>query len=171
MCTADSLLQRMGRCNRKVRYCPNEANIVVFDNRNGFSEGKRRSVYEDKLYDRSLELLSKYEHILFSEDKKTAYMNEVYSVDGVKETIYFENIQKDFCIYYGSHTYAFCTACTKHIRCHISDCVRKLPSGRSQINMGYDKLIPRQFFCMVMGFEQHTEGLFQFFCCPDQFIL
>ena len=72
MCTADSLLQRMGRCNRKGRYCPNEANIVVFDNRNGVSEGKRRSVYEDKLYDRSLELLSKYEHILFSEDKKTA---------------------------------------------------------------------------------------------------
>lgn len=103
MCTADSLLQRMGRCNRKGCYCPNEANIVVFDNRNGVSEGKRRSVYEDKLYDRSLELLSKYEHILFSEDKKTAYMNEVYSVDGVKETIYFENIQKDLKLFSEIH--------------------------------------------------------------------
>ena len=103
MCTADSLLQRMGRCNRKGRYCPNEANIVVFDNRNGVSEGKRQSVYEDKLYDRSLELLSKYEHILFSEDKKTAYMNEVYSVDGVKETIYFENIQKDLKLFSEIH--------------------------------------------------------------------
>ena len=103
MCTADSLLQRMGRCNRKGRYCPNEANIVVFDNRNGVSEGKRRSVYEDKLYDRSLELLSKYEHILFSEDEKTAYMNEVYSVDGVKETIYFENIQKDLKLFSEIH--------------------------------------------------------------------
>lgn len=103
MCTADSLLQRMGRRNRKGRYCPNEANIVVFDNRNGVSEGKRRSVYEDKLYDRSLELLSKYEHILFSEDKKTAYMNEVYSVDGVKETIYFENIQKDLKLFSEIH--------------------------------------------------------------------
>ena len=103
MCTADSLLQRMGRCNRKGRYCPNEANIVVFDNRNGVSEGKKRSVYEDKLYDRSLELLSKYEHILFSEDKKTAYMNEVYSVDGVKETIYFENIQKDLKLFSEIH--------------------------------------------------------------------
>lgn len=103
MCTADSLLQRMGRCNRKGRYCPNEANIVVFDNRNGVSGGKRRSVYEDKLYDRSLELLSKYEHILFSEDKKTAYMNEVYSVDGVKETIYFENIQKDLKLFSEIH--------------------------------------------------------------------
>ena len=103
MCTADSLLQRMGRCNRKGRYCPNEANMGVFDNRNGVREGKRRSVYEDNLYDRSLELLSKYEHILFSEDKKTAYMNEVYSVDGVKETIYFENIQKDLKLFSEIH--------------------------------------------------------------------
>mgnify|MGYP000952361714 FL=1 len=103
MCTADSLLQRMGRCNRKGRYCPNEANIVVFDNRNGVSEGKRRSVYEDKLYDRSLNLLEKYEHALFSESEKTAYMNEVYSVDGVKETIYFENIQKDLKLFSEIH--------------------------------------------------------------------
>ena len=103
MCTADSLLQRMGRCNRKGRYCPNEANIVVFDNRNGVSEGKRRSVYEDKLYDRSLELLSKYEHILFSEDKKTAYMNEVYSVDVGGGRIFYENIQKDLKLFSEIH--------------------------------------------------------------------
>ena len=37
--------------------------------------------------------LEKYEHVLFSEGEKTAYMNEVYSVDGVKETLYFEEIQ------------------------------------------------------------------------------
>lgn len=93
MCTADSLLQRMGRCNRKGRYCPEEANIIIFDNRNGVSKGKKQSVYEDKLYDRSLNLLKKYEHILFYEDQKTVYMNEVYSVDGVKDTLYFKNIQ------------------------------------------------------------------------------
>ena len=94
MCTADSLLQRMGRCNRKGRYCPDEPNIIIFDNRNGVREGKNQSIYEDKLYDRSLELLEKYEYALFSEDEKTTYMNEVYSVDGVKETAYFKNIQK-----------------------------------------------------------------------------
>lgn len=93
MCTADSLLQRMGRCNRKGRYCPDEPNIIIFDNRNGVSKGKKQSVYEDKLYDRSLKSLEKYEHALFSEDDKTAYMNEVYSVDGVKETLYFKEIQ------------------------------------------------------------------------------
>lgn len=35
MCTADSLLQRMGRCNRKGRYFPEEANVIIYDNRNG----------------------------------------------------------------------------------------------------------------------------------------
>ena len=77
MCTADSLLQRMGRCNRKGRYCPDEPNIIIFDNRNGVSIGKKKSVFEDKLYDRSLKSLEKYEHALFSEVDKTAYMNEV----------------------------------------------------------------------------------------------
>lgn len=95
MCTADSLLQRMGRCNRKGRYCPDEPNIIIYDNRNGVREGKNQSIYEDKLYDRSLELLEKYEYALFSEDEKTTYMNEVYSVDGVKETEYFEKIQEN----------------------------------------------------------------------------
>ena len=94
MCTADSLLQRMGRCNRKGRYCPDESNVIIFDNRNGVRKGKNQSIYEDKLYDRSLELLEKYEHALFYEDEKTTYMNEVYSVDGVKETEYFKDIQK-----------------------------------------------------------------------------
>lgn len=94
MCTADSLLQRMGRCNRKSRYCPDEPNIIIYDNRNGVRKGKNQSIYEDKLYDRSLELLEKYEHALFYEDEKTTYMNEVYSVDGVKETEYFKDIQK-----------------------------------------------------------------------------
>lgn len=70
MCTADSLLQRMGRCNRKGRYCPDEPNIIIYDNRNGVREGKNQSIYEDKLYDRSLELLEKYEYALFSEDEK-----------------------------------------------------------------------------------------------------
>lgn len=35
MSTADSLLQRMGRCNRKGRYCPSEANIHVYASENG----------------------------------------------------------------------------------------------------------------------------------------
>ena len=35
MCTADSLLQRLGRCNRKGRYIPAGPNVIVLVNQNG----------------------------------------------------------------------------------------------------------------------------------------
>ena len=57
MCTADSLLQRMGRCNRKGRRIPELSNIFVYDNKNGSG-----SIYEENLYQRSLEKLKKYEN-------------------------------------------------------------------------------------------------------------
>ena len=35
MCPIDSLLQRMGRCNRSGRYFPEHPNIIVYDTKNG----------------------------------------------------------------------------------------------------------------------------------------
>ena len=58
MCTADSLLQRMGRCNRKGRYFPEEANVIIYDNRNGVG---KNGIYDSVMYDRSLKLLAQYE--------------------------------------------------------------------------------------------------------------
>lgn len=91
MCTADSLLQRMGRCNRKGRYVPEEPNIVVYDNRNGV--GKDR-VYDSDMYDRSLRFLHEYENILFGEELKTVYMNNVYNPEEITETSYYKEIEE-----------------------------------------------------------------------------
>ena len=91
MCTADSLLQRMGRCNRKGRYFPEEANVIIYDNRNGV--GKNR-IYDSDMYDRSLKLLTEYENLKFVESMKTAYMNQVYDSDEIKETSYYKEIEK-----------------------------------------------------------------------------
>ena len=88
MCTADSLLQRMGRCNRKGRRIPELSNIFVYDNKNGSG-----SIYEENLYQRSLEKLKKYEDILFSEKQKTKYMNEVYRTEAIRNTEYYRKIQ------------------------------------------------------------------------------
>ena len=88
MCTADSLLQRMGRCNRKGRRIPELSNIFVYDNKNGSG-----SIYEENLYQRSLEKLKKYEDILFSEKQKTKYMNEVYRTEAIRNTEYYRQIQ------------------------------------------------------------------------------
>lgn len=90
VCSVDSLLQRMGRCNRKGRYIPTKANIIVYDNRNGVG---KRAVYEEEVYDRSLSCLEKYENMLFTEEMKTAYINEVYDTEAIKGTDYYKNIK------------------------------------------------------------------------------
>ena len=94
MCTADSLLQRMGRCNRMFRYFPEKANIIIYNNENG--KGK---IYEDKLYDVSLKYLRNYENEIFTEELKTEYMNQVYNIEEIQNTDYFNQIKrylKDF---------------------------------------------------------------------------
>lgn len=90
MCTADSLLQRMGRCNRKGRYFPEEANIFIYDNRNGVG---KNCIYDPVMYDRSLDLLAQYENLEFVERMKTTYMNQVYDPDKIKKTSYYEEIE------------------------------------------------------------------------------
>ena len=91
MCTADSLLQRMGRCNRKGRYFPEEANVIIYDNRNGVG---KNGIYDLVMYDRSLKLLAQYENLEFVESMKTIYMNQVYDSDEIKGTGYYEEIEK-----------------------------------------------------------------------------
>ena len=91
MCTADSLLQRMGRCNRKGRYCPEEANIHVYASENGVG---KNSVYEGELYKIALEKLREYEGELFTEKMKTDYMNAVYDIEKIEGTQYFQEIKE-----------------------------------------------------------------------------
>ncbi|MFA4034670.1 CRISPR-associated helicase Cas3' [Blautia stercoris] len=94
MSTADSLLQRMGRCNRKGRYCPEEANIHVYANKNGVGKS---SVYENDLYERALECLKKHLEAHkgkpFTEKMKTDYMNKVYNIEEIRNTKYFKEIE------------------------------------------------------------------------------
>ena len=89
MCTVDSLLQRMGRCNRKGRYIPEEPNIIVYDNANG-----KGTVYYKDMYHRSLEKLYQYEDKIFTEEMKTEYINAVYCIEEIKKTQYYKDIEE-----------------------------------------------------------------------------
>ncbi len=91
MCTADSLLQRMGRCNRKCRYKPEEANIIIYVNNNGIGN---RSVYSQFLYERSLDSLLQYENQIFTETMKVDYINQVYDTEAIKSDNYYKEIEK-----------------------------------------------------------------------------
>lgn len=92
MSTADSLLQRMGRCyrNREHEYISDNPNVYILDNRNG-----RGAVYNSDIYDRSIEFLKLYDNNYFSEDNKMDYINKVYNIDEIRHTKYFESLEKN----------------------------------------------------------------------------
>ena len=91
MCTCDSLLQRMGRCNRRGRYTPVEPNVFIFDNRNGVGRDK---IYDLDLYERSLIYLRNYEGKVFTESDKTEYINKVYRTEEIQNLEYYKEIQE-----------------------------------------------------------------------------
>lgn len=84
--TADSLLQRFGRCNRKGRYTPDSPNVYIYD-------GKANFIYDKDILTLSKEYLHKYTNQIFSEKMKIEYINEVYDIDKIKKTKYFKEIE------------------------------------------------------------------------------
>lgn len=88
MCTADSLLQRMGRCNRAGRKDTSACNIIIFDNDSG-----KGHVYDKDIYDISARMIKKYDGMLFSEADKTEYINAVYDTEKIRRTEYFKQIE------------------------------------------------------------------------------
>lgn len=97
MCTADSLLQRMGRCNRKGRYIPLKPNIKIYKTENANRQVKNRTentgIYYRDLFERSWECLSVYENQIFTEEQKINYINEVYDTEKIVNTEYYKEIE------------------------------------------------------------------------------
>lgn len=97
MCTADSLLQRMGRCNRKGRYIPSKPNIKIYKTENANRQVKNRientGIYYRDLFERSWECLGVYEKRIFNEEQKINYINEVYDTEKIVNTEYYKEIE------------------------------------------------------------------------------
>lgn len=92
MCSADSLLQRMGRCYRKRNYISDKPNVYIVDNNNGCG-----TVYDKEIYARSVKILENYNDNMFSEDNKLEYINKVYDVNELmtNKSTYFNNIRDE----------------------------------------------------------------------------
>ncbi len=80
LCTIDSLVQRMGRINRSIRtdgYCyEGKPNVFVFTEYSG------KSIYENVIVERTLEILNTHEGIISEEDKQEM-VNYVYDKDAL----------------------------------------------------------------------------------------
>ena len=61
MATADSLLQRMGRCNRAGYKSTDQPNVYVYVNKSGVKDKGKRGIYDGDIYERSIKMLQRYD--------------------------------------------------------------------------------------------------------------
>lgn len=97
MCTADSFLQRMGRCNRAGKKDIIAPNIIICNN----GSSKCKKIYDEDIYNYSLDSLRRFDGQAFSESDKVSYINEVYDVERIKNTKYFKEIQDNIVFFKG----------------------------------------------------------------------
>ena len=94
MCSADSLLQRMGRCYRNRIYKENEPNIFIYDTKVGLG-----TVYDKYIFEFSVEHIQEYNNKIFTEEDKQDYINKVYDIEKLKnidnENSYYKTIKKN----------------------------------------------------------------------------
>lgn len=95
MCSADSLLQRMGRCYRNRIYEKDEPNIFIYDTKVGVGNGKN-SVYDLELYNRAVDFIKEYDNKIFTEEQKLEYIEKVYNTKELEKSDYLESINKNY---------------------------------------------------------------------------
>ncbi|MDR1905573.1 MAG: CRISPR-associated helicase Cas3' [Clostridiales bacterium] len=91
MSSADSLLQRMGRCYRSRKYDKEEANVFVYFNNVYVYYNAIKSVYDKDIYNLSREFLTDYDGKIFTEKEKVKYMESVYDMKNIESTKYYKD--------------------------------------------------------------------------------
>lgn len=95
MCSADSLLQRMGRCYRDRVYTEDEPNIFIYDTKVGVGNGKN-SVYDLELYNRTVDFIKEYDNKIFTEEQKLEYIEKVYNTKELEKSDYLKSIYDNY---------------------------------------------------------------------------
>lgn len=90
MSTLDSLFQRLGRCYRKREWTKEECNVHIYtQNVSGIG-----GIYDKEIYEKSIELLEKYNgHILLEEDK-VKMVDILYSNESLEETEFLKRFKE-----------------------------------------------------------------------------
>ena len=89
MSTLDSLFQRLGRCYRSRAYENDEENIHIYvKNASGI-----KSIYDEEINKKSIELLSNHNNELLDENTKIELVDKLYSEDMLKGTKFLNNFK------------------------------------------------------------------------------
>lgn len=86
LCTADSLLQRFGRCWRSRTYLLSSPNVFIYDHGSC-------GIYDPDIFKRSKEFLGQYEDRIFTECEKLDYVNAVFDEGEIAESAYYKTFQ------------------------------------------------------------------------------
>lgn len=89
----NGLFQRMGRCFRGRELINEYCNVYVFTEASGVNESNK-SVIDYDIYQHSKKAILKYDNQIITEELKMQIIEEVYSVENLKDSNYFNKIKK-----------------------------------------------------------------------------
>lgn len=91
MSTLDSLFQRLGRCYRNREYVKEEPNIYIYT-KNSSGIG-RKSVYNEQIYENSIELLKEFDEQILEEKDKISLVDKLYSKEMLQGTEFLRDFE------------------------------------------------------------------------------
>jgi CRISPR-associated endonuclease/helicase Cas3 len=92
--TADSLVQRMGRVNRFGKKDISEPNVFIFTEKPSGVRKGRNAVYSAELVELTLRVLKQFGNGPWDEEKKLELVEEVYSEENLKGTLYLNRYRE-----------------------------------------------------------------------------
>lgn len=90
MSTLDSLFQRLGRCYRSRSYEIEECNVMIYTK----EISGVKYVYDKDVYEKSIELLEKYDNEILEEDVKIKLVDKLYSREMLENTEFYKNFKE-----------------------------------------------------------------------------
>lgn len=94
MSTLDSLFQRLGRCYRSREYYGEETNVKIYTK----DSSGIGYVYDKEIYQKSIELLKKYDNQTLKEETKIKLVDKLYSKEMLEGTEFYKDFQNAFSI-------------------------------------------------------------------------
>ena len=92
MSTLDSLFQRLGRCYRSREYNGEESNVKIYiKETSGVGY-----IYDKEIYQKSIELLQKYNGQILEEKTKIYLVDKLYSKEMLQNTDFYKNFNDAF---------------------------------------------------------------------------
>ncbi len=94
MSSLDSLFQRLGRCFRSREYEEKDPNVKIYiKDASGIGY-----IYDKDIYDKSIELLNKYNEKVLKEKTKIKLVDELYSKEMLSGTDFYKRFKESFSI-------------------------------------------------------------------------